>query len=183
LDTIVRKRYPRGLGPRDPNTPRVCTGCNVLKEADAFPKPSPQGHNGLMTYPTRCRQCRNDYLRVNSHRWEPHSRVLRREHKFGLGSGGYEALLAAQEGVCGFCRKPETKRLNGKVVALAVDHDHSCCPGKRSCGLCVRGLLCHMCNLRIGKTEEAWAILTGIDLGARQAWRATRKQPATPKAA
>lgn len=27
-----------------------------------------------------------------------------------------------------------------------VDHDHACCPGKISCGKCVRGLICNPCN-------------------------------------
>jgi hypothetical protein len=29
-----------------------------------------------------------------------------------------------------------------------VDHDHACCQKKnRSCGKCIRGLLCHTCNI------------------------------------
>ena len=36
---------------------------------------------------------------------------------------------------------------------LQVDHDHSCCPGSNSCGLCIRGLLCGACNVRLARLE------------------------------
>ena len=29
---------------------------------------------------------------------------------------------------------------------LCVDHDHSCCPGSRTCGKCIRGALCKKHN-------------------------------------
>ena len=35
-----------------------------------------------------------------------------------------------------------------------VDHDHACCPGERSCGNCVRGLLCHSCNVILGLAKD-----------------------------
>lgn len=59
---------------------------------------------------------------------------------FGLAPGEYDQLLEHQDGRCYIChRRPVSKR-------LAVDHDHSCCPGPTSCGKCVRGLLCRNCN-------------------------------------
>ncbi len=33
---------------------------------------------------------------------------------------------------------------------MVVDHDHSCCPGAKTCGNCVRGALCSDCNLGLG---------------------------------
>lgn len=38
----------------------------------------------------------------------------------------------------------------GSVIRLVVDHDHTCCPGKNSCGVCVRGVLCSNCNIAEG---------------------------------
>lgn len=62
--------------------------------------------------------------------------------KYGLAEGGYEALLAAQQGRCAIChKKPRT-------LALAVDHDHRT---KR-----IRGLICaglRGCNKALGAFE------------------------------
>lgn len=60
----------------------------------------------------------------------------------------YEELLSSQDGKCAVC-----KRIPDAVRRLAVDHDHGCCPGKKSCGECVRGLLCTGCNLKLGRME------------------------------
>lgn len=66
------------------------------------------------------------------------------KHKFGLTIERYDELLARQDGVCAVCREAPGYR------GLDVDHDHSCCPGRRSCGRCIRGLLCSPCNRAIG---------------------------------
>jgi len=39
--------------------------------------------------------------------------------------------------------------------ALAVDHNHACCPGRKSCGECVRGLLCSNCNKALGLVRDS----------------------------
>lgn len=76
-------------------------------------------------------------------------RADRLRRYFNLTIERYDAMLTEQDGLCAICREPETRRHRGRgvVIALAVDHDHRCCPGKTSCGKCVRGLLCDRCNL------------------------------------
>lgn len=59
--------------------------------------------------------------------------------KYGISLAEYEAILAAQGGVCAICRQPETKP---NATHLAVDHDHG--TGR------VRGLLCNNCNRGVG---------------------------------
>lgn len=45
-------------------------------------------------------------------------------------------------------------RICGTREGLVCDHDHDCCPGKRSCGRCVRGALCGPCNRAIGLMQD-----------------------------
>lgn len=60
----------------------------------------------------------------------------------------YDRVLAEQGGHCASCDAVPTADRR-----LAWDHDHTCCPGKVTCGNCVRGLLCPKCNLLLGKLE------------------------------
>lgn len=61
-------------------------------------------------------------------------------YRYNIDAATYMRLLASQDGACAICGiKPGSRR-------LAVDHDHKCCPGRRSCGACIRGLLCKRCN-------------------------------------
>lgn len=125
---------------------RKCRSCQTDKPIEDFglQKDRPR---------TTCRDCHN--LKCNEY-W--HSLSLeekrvkgRKSHlgKFNLTEDDYDALVDAFGGKCGICgNAPAGDR------ALAIDHDHSCCPGQKSCGQCVRGLLCTVCNLRFGWVEQ-----------------------------
>lgn len=82
---------------------------------------------------------------------------------YGISAAAYRALLEEQEHACRICRKPETAtHQSGTLRRLAVDHDHHCCPGKKSCGKCVRGLLCSRCNSAIGLVDEDLAVIESM---------------------
>ncbi len=65
---------------------------------------------------------------------------------YGVTPEWYDAMLAAQGGVCAICGQPEVVLRHGKVKLLAVDHDHA--TGE------ARGLLCQGCNQGIGHLGE-----------------------------
>ncbi len=54
----------------------------------------------------------------------------------------YDALMNKHAGRCHACRKNE---------ATVIDHDHNHCGRTRSCGTCVRGVLCNSCNVSLRK--------------------------------
>lgn len=95
----------------------------------------------------------------NSAKGQRTRRAIRLRTYFHLTVEQYDGMLAAQGGVCAICKQPETHQHRGRgmVVSLSVDHDHRCCPGKTSCGKCVRGLLCDRCN--VGRFPDDPAIL------------------------
>ena len=74
--------------------------------------------------------------------------------RFNISLEHYEQLLAKQDGVCAICKQQETFVARGTLAKLCVDHNHNCCSGKKSCGKCVRGLLCHRCNLVLGHLKD-----------------------------
>ena len=74
-------------------------------------------------------------------------RVIVLKSKYSVTLEWYNSTLAEQGYVCGICGED-----NGGHV-FAIDHDHTCCQGVKSCGKCVRGLLCTNCNVKLGYVE------------------------------
>jgi len=50
----------------------------------------------------------------------------------------------------------------GGPKELAIDHDHSCCPTQKTCGKCIRGLLCYHCNLILGHSKDSPELLKAL---------------------
>jgi len=115
---------------RDERGRKQCSRCKKWKQESEFITTS---HNrstadGLMG---SCRECKADYSRQRKH---------------GIGTRGRDRLLRQQGGVCAICGTDDPGSANG----WCIDHDHSCCSGTNGCGKCVRGVLCHGCNVALG---------------------------------
>ena len=79
-------------------------------------------------------------------RWRKAHRLKR----YGLTEQAFYRLLELQGHACGMCGDPFLDN-----TPIFIDHDHACCPAeKRSCGNCVRGLLCLGCNAALGHIEK-----------------------------
>lgn len=103
------------------------------------------------TYQGTMKQCRSCRAALDREKYVGKFRT------YGLTLETYDQILAGQGGVCAGCgaAPPQHKR-------LAIDHDHRCCPMRKSCGHCVRGLLCSSCNLALGLAKDDPDRLLGL---------------------
>ncbi|NBE56837.1 hypothetical protein GUY60_36560 [Streptomyces sp. YC537] len=99
-----------------------CLECGELKELDEFSVLNTAG----VPRPY-CKPCNAEVVRLRN---------------YGLTREFADRLFQHQGGRCAICKVVEFAR--GRTPD--VDHDHACCPGRRSCGECVRALVCSKCN-------------------------------------
>jgi len=97
------------------------------------------------------------YYRNHADQWPDYdgsylAKVHRRCVRMGISESLYLLLLFHQNGKCPCGRDLDTSQ---------IDHNHACCPGKTSCGKCVRGLLCNRCNLLLGMVEKEPHLIPG----------------------
>jgi hypothetical protein len=129
-----------------PGSPyKWCPGCKTEKLLEEFCK-SISKAGGRATY---CKVCWNARAKIERDRPEVKARLRASAlvRKFNVTSEWVEQKLIEQDYRCAVCREPFTKTPH-------IDHDHRCCPGKTSCGKCVRGLLCEGHNLGLGKFND-----------------------------
>jgi len=154
----------------DENSKR-CPKCDLIKPRSEFyaDKRLP---SGLQSH---CKNCvlataRSKYatdpdyraknLQRNRELYAANPSLWRNKHlvrKYNITRAEYDALLVVQGGVCTGCKyepKPDEN--------LDVDHDHACCAGQKSCGKCVRGLLCRGCNTILGLARDDAQVLVNL---------------------
>lgn len=131
----------------------------------------------------RQRAAKRKWYRENSMRYKFDVKVWRnnnrkkvcaytRKWRFGITQEQFDAKFESQNSSCAICKTRETRRWN-------IDHDHSCCPGERVCGKCIRGILCEPCNQMLGKVKDsAETLQRAIEYLA--AHKKSLKQPLAP---
>lgn len=159
---------------------KKCARCGQVKPLDQFHRQA-KSKDGRQSW---CKQCSKAAYgayyaangpTLNQRRMEKHrqdyaadpdsfaDRRLRRTYAISLAD--YDAKLAAQGGACALCGAPP------KGARLHVDHDHAHCPGNKSCGRCVRDLLCSGCNNGTGIVDDPDLLRKRADYVER--WRLT----------
>lgn len=124
---------------------KICSKCKNEKELNDFPvaKRYKDGHR------PECKACNalyyREYYSKNPERYKEKARNYPQHRRHNLTDEQYEALFQKYDGRCHLC-------LN--AIATHIDHDHKCCSGNRSCGRCVRGILCSSCNTALGLLKD-----------------------------
>jgi hypothetical protein len=80
-----------------------------------------------------------------------------REYAYGISPQRFAEMLKSQRGKCAVCDEIlilETTAGKGRSKTVHIDHDHTCCSERISCGKCVRGLLCGDCNRGLGSFHD-----------------------------
>ena len=84
----------------------------------------------------------------------------RRLERYGVTVDEYVSMLDSQGGVCAVCRKPPA--VDGP--RFSVDHDRSCCDRLKSCGKCLRGVVCRSCANGLGAFKRDPEILARAEM-------------------
>lgn len=142
--------------PISPDGMQKCRICDKEQHYTLFPKDTNKasGHN------TKCHECLNKAQRETSTEWRALQAEKYVEGRLKLPKGFWMALFESQDMRC--ANKNCTAEPGYRPKEWHLDHDHSCCPPKRACPKCVRGILCYRCNAALGLLRDSAEIIEGL---------------------
>lgn len=137
---------------------KVCATCKVEKPLDEFHRANKT--NAKHKRQASCKPCmqkKNEAWRANNPEKYAQQKRNIRFREMGMTQEDYDRMLAAQDGGCAICGTTDPN--NGNSERFAIDHDHRCCPPRKACPKCVRGLLCGTCNTGLGGFKDDTSLL------------------------
>lgn len=151
--TLPRDRFHTDANRRDGRFP-YCKPCRAERTGKVDPERKRYQTEHEFATVVRAHRNASDVAR---------DRYLRQN--YGITTADYERLLLAQGGRCAICRiEPCDSVHTTSRRFLHVDHDHSCCVASKSCGQCVRGLLCGRCNNALGHfADDPVLLMSALD--------------------
>jgi hypothetical protein len=140
----------------------TCRKCGIEKILEDFPKAdNSRGRKAT------CRLCYNEnyrnYYKNNPEQYTKHRAYVKKNdlvyrkqlYRHSLKEEKFLELLNMYDGKCHSCKEE---------FATAIDHDHNCCPNSnKSCGECVRGILCNGCNTALGFLKDKSERIQNLD--------------------
>jgi hypothetical protein len=115
---------------------KTCKKCKIVYPIENFTSNKQNADNRQ----TSCRMCMAAYKKIQ--RSTPDQKEKNKlygiRNKYKLTADEYYKMIARG---CDSC---------GSHIGIAIDHDHSCCPKTKTCGNCIRGVLCRRCNTAEG---------------------------------
>lgn len=122
------------MGVRNADGHKQCARCSQWRAPSEY-RPDLRSSDGLKSW---CSPCSSDYMTIA---------------RYGISRAAVLAMVEEQGG-CAICGT-RVQKSPGFRNGWHVDHDHTCCPGDRTCGECVRGVLCANCNKLIGLAQDS----------------------------
>jgi hypothetical protein len=119
---------------------KYCPKCKETKPVEGFFKNAGRG-DGLGDW---CKEC---------------AVIANTCYVFNITEEQYFEMFERQQHRCAWCGRHKDEL----TKVLCVDHDRKCCPGRKSCGKCVRRLLCDGCNTSEGHLKHNPQIIAAIE--------------------
>ena len=116
--------------------------CDRCGSAYRKPKPYTKRYPSTKAWEQFCAECHRASP-LNSKRLVHHNVPYELAHAW---------LMQGDQLRCEMCQRRLSRK--SQIATPCIDHNHKCCSSDRSCGHCIRGILCVRCNTHLGAFES-----------------------------